>query len=45
VGKIADLSGFSVDLMTAPEAQIPKGYAVLTVVDGKVSTASPRARP
>ncbi|MFN9848583.1 MAG: amidohydrolase [Alphaproteobacteria bacterium] len=36
VGKIADLSAFSVDLMTAPEAEIPKGRAVLTVVDGKV---------
>jgi predicted amidohydrolase YtcJ len=36
VGKKADLSGFSVDLMTAPEAEIPKGHAVLTVVDGQV---------
>ena len=36
VGKRADLSGFSVDLMTAPEADIPKGHAVLTVVDGQV---------
>lgn len=36
VGRIADLSGFSVDLMTAPEAAIPKGHAVLTVVGGKV---------
>ncbi len=36
VGKRADFSGFSVDLMTAPEADIPKGHAVLTVVDGKV---------
>jgi len=36
VGKRADLSGFSVDLMTAPEATIPKGHAVLTVVDGQV---------
>ncbi|THD72153.1 amidohydrolase [Phenylobacterium sp.] len=36
VGKRADLSGFSVDLMTAPEAAIPKGHAVLTVVDGKI---------
>jgi len=35
-GKRADLSAFSVDLMTAPEAEIPKGHAVLTVVDGKV---------
>ena len=36
VGKRADLSGFSVDLMTAPETEIPKGHAVLTVVDGQV---------
>jgi hypothetical protein len=36
VGKRADLSGFSVDLMTAPEAAIPQGHAVLTVVDGQV---------
>jgi predicted amidohydrolase YtcJ len=36
VGKRADLSGFSVDLMTAPEAEIPKGHAVLTVVDGQL---------
>jgi predicted amidohydrolase YtcJ len=35
-GKRADLSAFSVDLMTAPEAAIPKGHAVLTVIDGKV---------
>ena len=36
VGKRADLTGFSVDLMTAPEAEIPKGHAILTVVDGQV---------
>jgi hypothetical protein len=36
VGKRADLSAFSVDLMTAPVADIPKGHAVLTVVDGAV---------
>lgn len=36
VGKRADLSAFSVDLMTAPVADIPKGHAVLTVVDGQV---------
>jgi predicted amidohydrolase YtcJ len=36
VGKRADLSAFSVDLMTAPAEAIPKGHAVLTVVDGKV---------
>ncbi len=36
VGKRADFSGFSVDLMTAPAADIPRGHAVLTVVDGQV---------
>ncbi|MDB5423956.1 MAG: metal dependent amidohydrolase superfamily protein [Phenylobacterium sp.] len=36
VGKRADFSAFSVDLMTAPAADIPKGHAVLTVVDGQV---------
>jgi predicted amidohydrolase YtcJ len=41
VGKLADLSAFSVDLMTAPEAEIPKGRAVLTVVDGKVVYRAP----
>lgn len=41
VGRIADLSGFSVDLMTAPEAAIPKGHAVLTVVGGKVVYRTP----
>jgi predicted amidohydrolase YtcJ len=35
-GKRADLSAFSVDLMTAPAEAIPKGRAVLTVVDGAV---------
>jgi len=36
VGKRADFTAFDVDLMTAPEADIPKGRAVLTVVDGVV---------
>ncbi|HYC69496.1 amidohydrolase [Brevundimonas sp.] len=36
VGKRADFTAFDVDLMTAPEADIPKGHAVLTVVDGVV---------
>jgi predicted amidohydrolase YtcJ len=35
-GKRADLSAFSVDLMTAPVADIPKGHAVLTLVDGQI---------
>ncbi|MFZ5719147.1 MAG: amidohydrolase [Pseudomonadota bacterium] len=41
VGKRADFSAFSVDLMTAPEAEIPKGRAVLTVVDGQVVYSAP----
>ncbi|ODT86954.1 amidohydrolase [Phenylobacterium sp. SCN 70-31] len=41
VGKRADLSAFSVDLMTAPESEIPKGRAVLTIVDGKVVHQAP----
>ena len=36
VGKRADLTAFNVDLMTAPFADIPKGQATLTVVDGVV---------
>ena len=36
VGKRADLTAFDVDLMTAPVADVPKGRAVLTVVDGEV---------
>ncbi len=36
VGKRAGLTAFSVDLMTAPAAEIPLGRATLTVVDGVV---------
>ncbi|WP_308910683.1 amidohydrolase [Pseudokordiimonas caeni] len=36
IGKKADFTAFSVDLMTAPLADIPNGHAVLTMVDGKV---------
>lgn len=36
VGKRADFTAFDINLMTAPEAEIPKGRAVLTVVDGVV---------
>ncbi len=36
VGKRADFTGFDIDLMTVPEADILKGRAVLTVVDGEV---------
>ena len=35
-GKRADFTAFNIDLMTVPEAQIPKGHAVLTMVDGQV---------
>ncbi|WP_396594554.1 amidohydrolase [Brevundimonas sp. R86498] len=36
VGKRADFTAFSIDLMTVPAADIPGGRAVLTVVDGEV---------
>jgi predicted amidohydrolase YtcJ len=36
VGKRADFSAFSADVMTVPEAEIPKAHTVLTVVDGAV---------
>lgn len=36
VGKQADLTAFNVDLMTAPEADIPKGQAVMTMVAGDI---------
>ena len=36
VGKKADLTAFSVNLMTADPAAIPKGEAVMTMVDGEV---------
>lgn len=36
VGKRADFTAFDIDLMTVPEADILKGKAVLTVVDGEV---------
>jgi predicted amidohydrolase YtcJ len=36
VGKRADFTAFDIDLMTVPEADIPGGQAVLTVVDGEV---------
>jgi len=41
VGKFADITAFSVDLMTVPFAAIPPARAVLTVVDGKVVYAAP----
>ncbi|MEX0300587.1 MAG: amidohydrolase [Kordiimonas sp.] len=36
IGKQADLSVFSVDLMTAIESDIPKGKAVMTMVAGEI---------
>jgi predicted amidohydrolase YtcJ len=36
VGKRGDFTAFDIDLMTVPEAEIPGGRAVLTVVDGEV---------
>lgn len=36
VGKKADFTAFDVDLMTAIEADIPKGKATLTIVDGEI---------
>lgn len=36
IGKRADFTAFDIDLMTVPEAVIPHGHAVLTVVDGEV---------
>lgn len=41
VGKRADLSAFSADLMTIPEAEILKTHAVLTIVDGQVVYSAP----
>lgn len=36
VGKKADLTAFSVDIMTVDFAEIPKAHAVLTIVDGDI---------
>ncbi len=36
-GKLADFSVFSADLMTIPEAEIPRARAVLTVIGGEVA--------
>jgi len=37
VGKLADLSVFSADLMEVPEAEIPRARAILTVIGGEVA--------
>ena len=41
VGRDADISVFSVDLMTAPFADIAKAHAVMTIVGGKVVYEAP----
>lgn len=41
VGKKADFTAFDVDLMAAPEADIPKGRAILTIVDGEIIYQAP----
>ncbi len=41
VGRDADISVFSVDLMTAPFADIAKAHAVMTIVGGKVVYETP----
>ena len=41
VGKRADFTAFDIDLMTVPEADILKGQAVLTGVDGEVVYRGP----
>lgn len=45
VGKKADLSAFSVDLMAVEAAEIPKAHAVLTIVDGEVIYVREEAKP
>jgi hypothetical protein len=45
VGKRADLTVFDIDLMRAPEAQIPKGRALLTIVDGRIAHRDAAWRP
>ena len=37
IGKRADISAFSVDLMQAPFAEIPSAQAVLTISDGRIT--------
>ncbi len=41
VGKRADLTAFDRDLMTVPEAELPKAKAVLTLVDGQAVFRAP----
>jgi hypothetical protein len=42
VGKLADITVFSKDLMTVPEDQIPSATVLYTIVGGKVQYSSPR---
>jgi len=42
VGRVADLTGFSIDLMTAPESEIPSARAVFTMVGGRIAYAEER---
>lgn len=40
-GRYADFSVFSADLMTVPEAEIPKARAVMTVIGGEIVYRAP----
>jgi len=42
VGKLADITVFSKDLMTVPDDQIPSATVLYTIVGGKVQYSSPR---
>jgi predicted amidohydrolase YtcJ len=42
VGKLADITVFSKDLITVPEDQIPSATVLYTIVGGKVQYSSPR---
>lgn len=41
VGKKADFTAFDIDLMTVPEADIPRGRALFTIVDGEIVYQAP----
>jgi len=40
VGKLADLTILNADIMTIPEAQIPKTRTVMTVINGEIVSGS-----
>jgi len=44
-GKLADVTVFSKDIMTIPEAQIPSAQVLYTIVGGKVQYTRPAAGP